>query len=172
MPLPDSHTCAMTCTRPRTCFTANSSSLLRSSSPRLTDSPACMGIASESAPLRRWNSMIFPYKSKSTRYSRVNGVTGVWTRPASKMAIFSKSRQPSAVSRQAQLVCRLGLASGGSPTVRLGLQDAHLFELAADVGLPLRRGGRQRLAGRAHRPAHHHHAALERRRVLVAEEEP
>src|SRR5262245_51097 len=146
MPVPDWLTWAMTGTRPLTCLSANSSRLLRSSSERLTDSPACIGSASESAPLRRWNSMIFRYRSKSTRRSRVNGVTGVWTRPASNMEPL--------------------------PAVRLGLEDAHLLELAADVGLALGRGGRQRLARGADRPAHHYHAALERRGILVAEEEP
>ena len=57
IPVPASLTCARTEARPRTCLMANSSSPRRSASVRLTDSPACIGSASASAPLRRWNSI-------------------------------------------------------------------------------------------------------------------
>src|SRR5689334_6780423 len=77
------------------------------------------------------------------RRSDVTGVTGVWTRP-----------------------------NIASPAMRLGVEDAEVLELGADIGLALGRGGRQRGARRADRAAHDHHAALERRRVLVFEQVP
>jgi len=60
IPVPASLTCARTGTRPRTWLIAFSINPRRSASVRLTDSPACMGSASASAPLRRWNSISFP----------------------------------------------------------------------------------------------------------------
>src|SRR5439155_25699672 len=89
------------------------------------------------------------------RLSRVNGVTGVCTRPGSRtgsktdMDMFSNS-----------------------PAVRLALEDAHIRELLFDEGLPLLGGGRQRRARRPDRTAHDHHAALERGWILVFEQMP
>src|SRR5215510_13476986 len=85
------------------------------------------------------------------RLSRVNGVTGVCTRPGSNtdMDTFSSS-----------------------PAVRLALEDAHVGELLLDEGLALLGGGRQRRARRPDRAAHDHHAALERGGILVFEQVP
>src|ERR1019366_74260 len=63
-------------------------------------------------------------------------------------------------------------APKGSPAVRLGVEDAERFELAADVGLAFRAPGRQRRPRGADRASHDHHAALERGGVLIAEQRP
>src|SRR6202040_466579 len=111
----------------------------------LTDSPAWVGSASASAPLRMWKSINLPRRSKSMRRSGANGVTGRCTSPGWKAGM------------------RTGLAElKGSPAVRLGVEDAELLELPADVGLALCARGRQRRARGADRAAHDHHAALER----------
>ena len=52
MAVPASLTCAITGLRPATCLTANSIRARFSESVRLTDSPAWVGSASASAPLR------------------------------------------------------------------------------------------------------------------------
>jgi len=57
IPVPVSLTWAITGLRPFTDLIAKASSARRSPSGRLTDSPACIGSASASAPFARWNSM-------------------------------------------------------------------------------------------------------------------
>src|SRR5580692_8353817 len=90
------------------------------------------------------------------RRSAANGVSGVCTRPGSKVI----------------LARRLWDCAKALPAVRLAIEDAEILELRADIGLALRRRGRQRRAGRADGAAHDHHAALERGGVLVFEQVP
>src|SRR6266542_1679703 len=58
------------------------------------------------------------------------------------------------------------------PSVRLGGEDAELFELLPDIFDALFARGRQRRTRRSDRPPHQHHSAFERRRILIAEKIP
>src|SRR5580704_10228765 len=95
-----------------------------------------------------------PNRSKSMRWSRPKGMTGVCTKPRRRVVMESFDIR------------------AGSPAVRLAVEDAELLELAADIGLAFLGGSGQRRTGRADIAAHHHHAALERGGVLVAKQEP
>src|SRR5882724_8387148 len=91
--------------------------------------------------------------------SRVNGVTGVCTRPGAKGFGWKVDMKSDPSSEE-------------SPAVWLAVEDAEPPELAVHIGLALLGGGRQWRAGRADRASHHHHAALERGGILVAEQQP